>query len=395
MLAAGMSAMRAGTAVLLVCGLAALAMRGRSAAVRHGVWVAGLLGMAMLAVLATVPVRWPAAVAGIEFSAISVSAGPAASGSNQLPWMGVAWTAVSLGLLSSLVRSHLRARRMAREGRSLGAAAGVRMVEAPRGMGPMTWGFLPPVILVPREAEEWDGELRDAVLRHELAHCERGDCWWMLLGRVIGCIFWFQPLVWWAVYRMGVESERAADDAVLRAGVSGHSYAEWLVGIARTMRGEPVAALAMGSRTEFEGRLRAVLDESTNRRGLGRAGAMALAASVVVLLLPVAAAQKGEKQRVDEVFRIGAGVSAPVILFKVEPQYTQEARDAKLEGTVLMAVEIDQDGIVRYIKVLRPLGLGMSEKAMEAVGQWRFRPGMKDGKPVKVAANIEVNFRLL
>lgn len=388
-----MSAIRAGTAVLLMSALTAVAMRDRSAALRHGVWMAGLLGMATLALMAAVPIRWPAAVADIGFGAIRVSAGPAVSGWSQLPWFGLAWAAVSMGLLLRLGRSHLRAWRMAREGRTLGATDGIRIVEAPAGMGPMTWGFRPAVILMPREAEGWSEVMRDAVLRHERAHCARGDFGWTLMARIIACVFWFQPLAWWAVYRIGVESERAADDAVLRAGVSGQSYAEWLVGIARTMRGAQSAALGIGGPTEFERRLRAVLDEETNRRELGRAGAIALAASVVAVLLPMAAAQQGNPG--GQVYRIGDDVSAPVLLHKVEPQYTEEAKDAKLEGTLLMAVEIDEEGIVRYMKVLRPLGLGLTEKAIEAVGQWRFKPGLKGGKPVRVQANIEINFRLL
>lgn len=84
-----------------------------------------------------------------------------------------------------------------------------------------------------------------------------------------------------------------------------------------------------------------------------------------------------------------------MVLHKVEAQYTPEARDAKIQGTVLMAIEIDEEGIVRYITVLRPLELGMTQKAMEAVGQWKFRPGTKEGRPVRVQANVEINFRLL
>jgi len=89
-------------------------------------------------------------------------------------------------------------------------------------------------------------------------------------------------------------------------------------------------------------------------------------------------------------------VSAPpVLISKVEPQYTEEARRAKLQGTVVLYVEVGPDGVAHNIKVQRPLGMGLDEKAIEAVQQWRFRPGMKDGKPVTVAATLEVNFRPL
>jgi periplasmic protein TonB len=94
-------------------------------------------------------------------------------------------------------------------------------------------------------------------------------------------------------------------------------------------------------------------------------------------------------------YHIGGGVSAPTIIFKVEPEYSEEARKAKFQGTVVLAVVVDERGNPRDIRVQRPLGLGLDQKAVEAVGKWRFSPGKKDGKPVPVQAIIEVNFRLL
>jgi periplasmic protein TonB len=95
------------------------------------------------------------------------------------------------------------------------------------------------------------------------------------------------------------------------------------------------------------------------------------------------------------VFRTGGGVSSPILVSKKEPEYSEEARKAKYQGTVLLYVEIDTNGRAQNIRVQRSLGLGLDEKAVEAVKQWKFKPGMKDGKPVIVAATIEVNFRLL
>ena len=95
------------------------------------------------------------------------------------------------------------------------------------------------------------------------------------------------------------------------------------------------------------------------------------------------------------VYKIGGGVSAPTILSKVEPEYSEEARKAKWQGEVGLAVVVDANGNPTSIKVTRSLGLGLDEKAIEAVSKWRFRPAMKDGKPVAVSANIVVNFRLL
>jgi len=95
------------------------------------------------------------------------------------------------------------------------------------------------------------------------------------------------------------------------------------------------------------------------------------------------------------VYRIGGGVSAPVPIFKPEPEYSEEARKAKFQGAVILSIVILPDGSTTNIRVTRPLGLGLDEKAIEAVQKWKFRPSLKDGKPVAVSANVEVNFRLL
>jgi len=94
-------------------------------------------------------------------------------------------------------------------------------------------------------------------------------------------------------------------------------------------------------------------------------------------------------------YRIGGGVSAPSVMSKVEPEYSEEARRAKWQGTVVLSVIVDELGRPRNIRVFHSLGLGLDQKAVDAVSQWRFKPGRKDGKPVPVIATIEVNFRLL
>ncbi len=95
------------------------------------------------------------------------------------------------------------------------------------------------------------------------------------------------------------------------------------------------------------------------------------------------------------VYRVGGGVTAPVVLSKIDPEYSEEARKAKYQGTVLLYIEVDPNGRATNIKVLHSLGLGLDEKAIDAVRKWKFRPGSKDGRPITVAASIEVNFRLL
>jgi len=94
-------------------------------------------------------------------------------------------------------------------------------------------------------------------------------------------------------------------------------------------------------------------------------------------------------------YRVGGSVSAPVLLSKTEPEYSDEARQAKLQGTSMLSVRISPAGKATEIHIIKRLGMGLDRKAIEAVKHWRFNPAMKGGTPVTVEATIEVNFRLL
>jgi protein TonB len=92
---------------------------------------------------------------------------------------------------------------------------------------------------------------------------------------------------------------------------------------------------------------------------------------------------------------IGGRISAPIALNSVEAEFSDEARRAKYQGVVLVEVIVDAQGYPQDPRVVRPLGMGLDEKALEAIRKYRFKPAMKDGKtPVAVKLNVEVNFRL-
>ena len=119
-----------------------------------------------------------------------------------------------------------------------------------------------------------------------------------------------------------------------------------------------------------------------------QARATAIHAARVTALSPVLASW-------SQALRVGGGVTAPSLLFKVEPEYSDEARAAKLQGTVLLKVIVDTDGLAKNIQVLKSQGMGLDEQAVIAITQWKFKPGMKDGAPVPVQAQIEVNWKLM
>ena len=91
---------------------------------------------------------------------------------------------------------------------------------------------------------------------------------------------------------------------------------------------------------------------------------------------------------------VSKNVTPPTVLSRVEPVYSEKAREAKLQGKVVVSAIVRKDGSLEVLKVVRGLGLGLDKNAINALKKWRFRPGMRDGKPVDVALNIEVNFKL-
>jgi len=106
-----------------------------------------------------------------------------------------------------------------------------------------------------------------------------------------------------------------------------------------------------------------------------------------------ALAQEATDSSATNFVKIGPGVTPPQLVKKKNPKYTRQAREADLQGLVMVEADIGTDGNVQAARVLRPLGMGLDERAVEAVKKWKFKPAMKDGKPVPVQIAVEVLFR--
>jgi TonB family protein len=94
----------------------------------------------------------------------------------------------------------------------------------------------------------------------------------------------------------------------------------------------------------------------------------------------------------EPIYDVGPGVSEPVVVKRVEAQYPEESRRAGVEGTVALECVVDTKGVPTMIRVTRPLDPDLNLAAMKALGQWQFKPGEKDGKPVRVRINVEISF---
>ena len=127
---------------------------------------------------------------------------------------------------------------------------------------PMTWGFLRPVILLPKSAETWSTQTTETVLIHELSHIQRGDYLMHLLSGISVCLYWFHPMIWWMKQRQQLEREKACDEFVLKSGLSQQGYAEQLVLVARQLsnRANNHYALPMAQVSQLKKRILAILD---------------------------------------------------------------------------------------------------------------------------------------
>ena len=215
------------------------------------------------------------------------------------------WLAGALATLLPLVVGLVRLRRLASratvvEGgpwwqlgeelrRSAGLSSRVRLLVSDRAAQPVTWGWRRPTILLPASAAGWPAARLQVVLRHELAHVARGDWAVQLVAEGLRALHWFNPLAWIVCRRLRVASERACDDAVLARGVDGAQYAAHLLALARDVRGrEPwLAAPAMARSSSLEGRIRAMLNITLDRRPVSRPARAAVVATLVALTLAV------------------------------------------------------------------------------------------------------------
>ena len=154
---------------------------------------------------------------------------------------------------------------------------------------PLAWGALQPHLVLPAMAVGWDDQRLHAVLLHELAHIKRHDLLVLLLSRIACALYWFNPLVWLAAWRLQIECERACDDLVLKAGMKPSDYAEQLLQISTEHESTRwPGALAMALPGHLEGRVVAVLDRNLRRSAVPRRFGVAISLLAIALLVPLA-----------------------------------------------------------------------------------------------------------
>jgi beta-lactamase regulating signal transducer with metallopeptidase domain len=337
------------TSLLAMTALLVRALRHRAAALRHLIWTVALGAAIALLVLPTVLPAWrvvpvpaasPAAVRqyapdvvrlpanrGAAEPARSVSAvdadlnvarqgdgalvaqSPLPARSIRAEWAALAFALWLVGVIAILGRymwSRVSLERLARRStlveRSVMDAQVVREMRIARLVCirmsgdvdlPMTWGIVHPQIVLPADAVEWTPACRRHVLQHELAHIRRLDAATQLVAQAASALFWFNPLVWFAVGQMRRERERACDDCVLASGAVASDYAGDLLALV-TSHGyadRHTVALAFARRSHFEARLLALLDPTVDRGLLSSRGVALTVGVSLALVAPLAAMQ--------------------------------------------------------------------------------------------------------
>ncbi|MBC7843408.1 MAG: HEAT repeat domain-containing protein [Gemmatimonadaceae bacterium] len=335
------------TAVLLVALALTTLMQRASATSRHLVWVASLFAMLVIPALALwspirlqlLPATWGATAVVIPVGALesggmptdasdsrttrasdaatptattpasaAMSAASSADVTERKPLplttiIALVWAAVAVGILGWLGYGASTVRRIVRgatkldsvawQGPMMDIADRLELTEVPVLLRadnvtmPFACGLRTPTIVMPADCEKWNDERRTAVLLHELAHIRRRDIVGHTLGRIVCALYWFHPLAWMAARRLRSESERACDDLALSCGTRASDYAEHLLDIVTSVRnhGTPSVAMAMATRSEFEGRMLAILDPHLSRSSPTRVQASTLAGGVMMFAI--------------------------------------------------------------------------------------------------------------
>jgi TonB family protein len=249
---------------------------------------------------------------------------------------------------------------------------------------PLTCGVFRPLVLLPESAGGWDEMRLRAVVLHERAHVRRRDCLAKHLAQWSRALLWWHPLAWIVAARLDREQELACDAAVLASGIPADDYANVLLDAARECSSGLLLGCAMNGAQALRARLANLFNHPTRSSKRLR-----FVTPAILLVLTLAAPSFAEK-----IYKIGPGIVPPKLLMRTEPQYTDEARDAKIEGRVVLSIVVGTDQRAHDVKVIQSLDTGLDANAVASIKTWQFQPGTKDGKPVPVRAIVEVNFRL-
>lgn len=260
--------------------------------------------------------------------------------------------------------------------RLLGERRPIRLLLTNAIRVPVTWGIFRPRIALPDDAPAWDSERLRLIMLHETAHIRRDDARAQLIGSIALVPFWFNPLLWLAVRQLRVAAERAADDLVIGAGVPASTYVDTLLELVQQLgsQWQPGVPLAMARRGEFEGRMMAVLDGSTDRTPSGRSSGMrwgvvtvAAAAILGIVRGPLPTASAAERGSASSPSGQQSASLTASLLTIAERMPDDIATGEELEH-VIASGPLGGEEVDRYLAIVsrmrRPIARGSSIRAL-------------------------------
>lgn len=241
----------------------------------------------------------------------------------------------------------------------------------------------------------------DAVLLHELVHVRRRDNLLRLLQAGVVALFWFHPLVWWLHRRLIGDSERACDEAVLRLTDARDAYASGLCKAVHHALGITLPGVSGMSKTGLLGRVNAVLNHK-NRTASPVKNSLVISSLVALVGLTTLFANPPLGTTTDSsmtepensIVDVSLLSEVPTVLARVAPLYPAHLKKDNVQGEVVVSFVVDRDGSVTDLQVFRSSDPRFDASACEALKQWKFKAGTKDGVPVRVRLTMPIVFSL-
>ena len=362
----------------------------------------------------------------------------------------LAWMALGLGRLW-LYRRHAerinQTPEAVREAQRLVPASSVFFIshQIPT---PATFGFFKPAILFPARFLEMGPAMQKAIALHELLHVERRDWLWNMFEEVVLTLLWFHLPLWWVVRSARLSREQVVDAEAVRRSKARRPYLKALLEMAGQKRlAESLPAPLFLRENQLAERVALMMKEVHMSRTrstisiLTAAVALLIAGAALVWAFPLktsaqqmevpavssAPAQtagwvaatgpsasnsataengpaqtsngafesKGKEYKFDvEVYKVGGKVSTPVPIYRPDPPYMPQAKTNHVNGTLTFHIVVDTKGKVAEVKeISKPLGMGLDENAIKTIQSWRFKPAMREGKPVPVEVSVGITFK--
>jgi len=277
--------------------------------------------------------------------------------------------------------------------------------------GPVALGLRSPILLLPCDfPAQCAAQDFLAALAHECAHLKRRDFQKNLFYEAVSLPLCFHPAIWAVKAQIAQTREMVCDAMVTERHMDARSYSRSLLRLA-TMVALAARVPAIHPIGIFDAN---ILEKRIMRISIKRhkasaflkytqlfpaalillSAALTSAAMAIVIEPQSPSGNSAQDDSYGPVYKVGKDVSPPVVINSVEAKFSDEARRAKYQGSCLISLVVDAQGNPQNIRVARALGMGLDEKAIEAIRQYKFRPAIHRGKPVAVAITIEVDFRL-